>query len=482
MTQLKVVLAATLALAARDVVAQTSSAPVEPIPPATAPATPVPTLSPTTAPSPQVVPVAPAPQAAAPAAATDKVTADFSGWLIMQSFYNQGGLNAMDLPKLAAPVADGAYLDQDSTGVMIRQSRFRWNLGLPSDGFIKGATLKGLAEFDFAGQQGADISSWLPRIRHAFVTATWKDLNNLQVLVGQTWGVAPGPYFANSLTHIVMPRFGGAGYLFRRAPQVRVSGNVPVASGAGLSYTGAVLTPEVAEGQRSGTPHLEARIAANYKMAGKQLVDVGVYGHVGTDRYEAFDVDTVASTTTAKTVDVGSRLIGVDAKIDLPYVSVFGSAFMGQNLDAYAATAPGVRTVTALDPSDLAKCLPGAGDFCTAPGQTTRKQARVVTGVDGVDTTGWFAQATITPVKGVQLVAGYGQETPDEDTLPTATLTAPQIVKNAQLSGGVILNVTSRWRVGLEYTQYSTEYMYGGTNANKTFDASQFELGTLFAF
>jgi hypothetical protein len=394
----------------------------------------------------------------------------------------------MDLPRNATAVPDGSYLDQNQTGVMVRQSRFRWNLGLPSDNFLKGATLKGLAEFDFAGQQGSEISSWMPRIRHAFVSATWKDLNNLQLLVGQTWGVAPGPYFANSLTHIVMPRFGGAGYLFRRAPQVRLSGNVPVTSVAGLTYTGAVLTPEVAEGQRSGTPHFEGRISANYKRAGKQIADIGVYGHLGTDRYEAFDVDNVASTTQAKTVDVNSRLVGVDAKIDLPYVSLFGSAFMGQNLDVYASTAPGVRTFTAADQSDLERCLPGAGGFCTAPGQTTRKQARVVTNVNGVDTTGWFAQATVTPIKGIQLLAGYGQETPTRSTMADlpAGAAGSQLVANAQYSGGVILNLTSKWRVGLEYTRYETDFEERKTATapvtRSTYEADQFELGTLFAF
>lgn len=469
MKLLKLAVAASLALCARGAVAQTSAAPVEPIPPATAPAAPVPTLSPTTAPSPQAVPVSPAPQAAAAApAASNKVTSDFSGWLIMQSFYDQGGLNAMDLPKNATTAADNTYANETATGFMVRQSRFRWSLGLPSDGFLSGATLKGLAEFDFAGQQGVDISAWMPRIRHAFVSATWKNLNNLQLLVGQTWGVVPGPYFAESITHIVMPRFGGAGYLFRRAPQVRLSGNLPVAEGAGLTYTAAVLTPDVAEGQRSGMPHLEGRISANYKQDGNQLADVGFFAHFGKKLYETYDV--TATTKTYDSTTLNTQVVGVDAKISVPYVSVVGAYFTGKNIDTtYNSIAPGVATTSVTDPADATK--------------------KVLTKVEEVKTQGFFGQATVTPVKGVALVAGYGQEKPDADAYTaagrniTASTTSPQILKNAQLSGGVILNVTSKWRVGVEYTQYSTEYTYGGgANPNKTFDSSQIEVGTLFAF
>ncbi len=477
MKLLKLVLAASLALFARGVVAQTSTAPVEPIPPATAPAAPVPTLSQTAAPSPQAVPVSPAPQAATAAPATDKVTSDFSGWLILQSFYDQGGLNAMDLPKNATTAGYGAnaaateaskYADESATGMMIRQSRFRWNLGLPTDGFLSGAALKGLAEFDFAGSQGADISSWMPRIRHAFVSATWKDLNNLQVLVGQTWGVVPGPYFAESITHVIMPRFGGAGFLFRRAPQVRLSGNLPLAAGAGVTYTAAALTPDVAEGQRSGMPHLEGRISANYKQEGKQLADVGFFAHMGKKLYETYDV--TATTKTYDATKLDTQVLGVDAKISVPYVSLVGAYFAGKNIDTtYNSIAPGVATTSVPDPTVL-----------TNP-------PKILTKVEDVKTQGFFGQATVTPIKGVALVLGYGQEKPDVDSYKAGTnlaptATAPQIAKNAQLSGGVILNVTSKWRVGLEYTQFSTEYTYGSANPNKTFDSKQVELGTLFAF
>ena len=71
-----------------------------------------------------------------------------------------------------------------------------------------------------------DPSLPLVRLRHAWVSAAWPQLGNLSVLVGQSWGIVGGPSFAQSLSHLATPRFAGAGFLYRRAPQLRVSGDV----------------------------------------------------------------------------------------------------------------------------------------------------------------------------------------------------------------------------------------------------------------
>jgi hypothetical protein len=175
-----------------------------------------------------------------------------------------------------------------------------------------------------------------------------------------------------------------------------------------------------------------------------------------------------------KPADVEAQLLGVDAKLNLPYVQLLAMYYGGQNLDTYATTAAGVRQSQVTDLT-----FTGTG---AAP--------KVTTGVDSVQTHGWFGQAGVTPVKGLMLVGGYGEETPDRDTYTkagttrTATAAAPQITRNAQISGGAILNLTNRWRVGLEYTTYQTTYFYGtaAPQMYKTFESSQVELGTLYAF
>ncbi len=433
-----------------------------------------------------------------------KVTIDTSGWFILQSFYDDGPMNSNDLPRWALTKdltsSTATKLEDSQAGLAVRQSRFRMNVGIPSDGLLGKAVMKGLLEADFSGAAGSDVSAWLPRLRHAYVTATWKELNNLTLLVGQTWGVAPGPYFPTSITHLVVPRFGGAGLLFRRASQVRLTGDVPVATAAGVSatYTAAVVTPDNANGEKSTMPNLEGRVAGQYKMNGKQMVDVGLFGHFGKEKWATYALTGTGPTTSAaangtktlETTDLTTQVLGVDLKIDVPYVSLVAMYWQAKNADAYYTTAPGVVTQTSTDTSDTA-CGTLASDgsgYCTATGQTTRKPNQVVTGIADAETKGYLAQATITPVKGLQFALGYGVEQPDKDSLfqfATVAAKKEQLVKNQQLSGGVIYNISSKWRIGLEFTQYKTDYDYKASTADpvvtKSFTANQIELGTLLA-
>ena len=154
-----------------------------------------------------------------------KLTIDTSGWLILNTYANSGALNANDLPRYAK----GGPSDEEALGLGVRQSRLRLNIGIPSEGLLLDAKLKGLVELDFMGGNAVgtdDPSLPLVRLRHAWVSAAWPRLGNLSVLVGQTWGIVGGPYFAQSLSHLATPRFAGAGFLYRRAPQIRVSGDV----------------------------------------------------------------------------------------------------------------------------------------------------------------------------------------------------------------------------------------------------------------
>jgi hypothetical protein len=49
-------------------------------------------------------------------------------------------------------------------------------------------------------------------------------------------------------------------------------------------------------------------------------------------------------------------------------------------------------------------------------------------------------------------------------------------VRNRQISGGVIANLSSRWRTSLEYTSYVTRTAAG------RFDSGQMEASALLAF
>lgn len=387
-----------------------------------------------------------------------KLTIDTSGWLILNTYASSGALNANDLPRFAKAGPD----DEATMGMGVRQSRLRLNVGIPSDGLLLNAKLKALVELDFMGGNtiGSDDPSLpLVRLRHAWVSAGWQRLGNLSLLVGQTWGIVGGPYFAQSLSHLATPRFAGAGFLYRRAPQVRVSGEVGQTFGvayqvgalapidrAGIAAADAAVAPGPV-GERSGVPNVEARVAGIYRPTAKTKAELGVSGHYGREK---FSFAAIPGGRAAEDVTTDSRAIALDLKLELPYVQLVGGAFTGENLDiAYAVNGKGVVADATL--------------------------ARVA----NVETRGFWAQAAVTPVPGYTFLLGAGQEDPRDGTLPAASATASPILRNVQYSAGALVNLTSKWRVGLEATRYVTQT---ATTAWKdTYTGNQFELSTLLA-
>ncbi len=433
MTSWKTALAMLLALLAPIVVmAQTTDKPAEkPEAAQTEPA------KPETTP-----PAAPASPPAAAPAKPPAVTFEFGGWLVLNTWWNSGEFNAADFPRNAA-----GDEDESAAGFSVRQSRLRLGANVPSGGgFLGNPVLKGFVEVDFGGGYAGpatapDESMPLLRLRHAHVTATWKDLGNLTLLVGQSNDIFHGQVGAASLSHLATPRFSGAGFLHRRAPQIRLSGEI--GQDMALGWTVAALTAYDGfrqngrnVGYRAVTPNVEARLAFLLRGSSKLKLDVGVGARWGQEKYRLLD-------TSDETVD--SRGAAADLKVEYGPVTLVGGAFFGENLDAENSIVTGVLT-TGTSP-----------DF---------------TSVKPVPTKGGWGQLQITPVKGLVLLAGAGVELPDEDMIA-----ATAIKKNLQISGGAIVNLTSRWRAGLEYTRYDTEL-----NDDTSTQSSQVELSTLLAF
>jgi len=405
-----------------------------------------------------------------------KVTLDASGWLIVNGFANRGDMDGRDLPRYALVNGIG---DQRALGMAARQSRLRAGIGIPTDGFLAGATLKGLVEADFAGG-ATSADTVVPRLRHYYISSTWKDLSNLSLLVGQTWGVAGGAYFPESLAHAVMPRFGGAGFMFRRAPQVRVSGDLPVPGPVAFSMTAAALAPgdtslagssalSATNGNDSAFPNLEARVAGSYKPSGKPLAEVGLWTHYGREKYEIAQSVTVpyAQDSVAK-----SQAVGVDVRVTLPYFQLIGHAFQGENLDVLAS----IAGMKATAPSATTNFTTGTLLDNTDPAHPKRI---------GMKTKGGWAQAVVTPVKGVQVLAGAGMENPDDATLSvgTAAIANYTITKNTQYSAGTIVALSSKWRVSFEATRYLTQVSDSfAENGRRTYASNQFEVGSLVSF
>jgi hypothetical protein len=391
--------------------------------------------------------------AAAPAtpATPPTITWEPGAWLATNGWATLGSVNASDLPRFAP---SDKY--EKAFGVSVRQSRLRLGLGVPdTGGLLGGAALKGLVEIDFAGGwASSDESQPVPRLRHAYFQASWKDLGNLTFLVGQTTDIFHGSVAAASLSHLATPRFSGAGFLHRRAPQVRFQGGL--GGDLALAWQVAALSPadkttqtasSTSVGYRSFAPDLEARVALLLRGGSPVRAELGVGG-----RY-AYEKWLLAGAPNSPNRWVKSRAVATDLKVEAGWVALVGGAFAGENLDLESSLAPGVTTTTS---------------------------GNNLTSVKSVPTKGAWGQLQLTPVKGLQLLVGAGVETPNKHLLPAkltvGTTAFPSIDRNLQLSAGAIVNLTARWRAGLEITRYQPHALN-----HQTSRSDQIELGTLLA-
>lgn len=391
-------------------------------------------------------PAKPAPEAPAAPAKPPAVSFEFGGWLVLNTWWNSGAFNAADFPRSAA-----ADEEEKASGFSVRQSRFRVGLNVPGGpGLLGSPVMKGFVEADFgggyAGGSAPDESMPLLRLRHAYVTATWKERGNLTLLAGQSNDVFHGQVGAASLAHLATPRFSGAGFLHRRAPQLRLSGEVgkDVAVGwtvaALSSYDKFNVGNNTMVGYRAVLPNVEARLAYLLRGDSKVKLELGVGGRYGLEKFRMAD---------GSDEEVTSQAAAADLKVEFGWLTLVGGAFVGENLDVASSIAPGVQ-------ADVT----GTG------------AAAVLNSVRSVPTKGGWGQLQLIPVKGLQLLAGAGVELPDEDFL-----SATGIERNLQISGGAVVSLASRWRAGLEYTRYETK-----TKDGETARSGQLEVSTLLAF
>jgi hypothetical protein len=428
---------------------------------------------------------------AARAQEQQKTSYDFSAWFVLNGFQDRGGFDSRELPRYVvsenvAPAAApaGTTVKPEYNGYAVRQSRLRFGFTAPTDNFLGGTTMKGLLEADFYGgapvavsaagaaSQTGTVDTVVPRLRHAYMSATWKDAANLTLLVGQTWGVAIAQPsgFAASLAHLAVPRFGGAGFLYRRAPQIRLSADLPAGPlsvyVAGAALTAGDLSSNQSNspgGNQSTIPNLEGRVAAKYAQQGPVKAEVGFNLHYGQERWTTNPA--AGSNAPFKAVTATSQMYGVDAKIDVAMVTLVGGLWQGQNLDNW-------NSISGLAIAGAPASNVGVLFDTTNPADPKAYE---------VKTQGAWAQLQVTPVSGLQVLAGLGFENPKDSTLalPGATVANNMILRNEQLSGGVVWSVTSKWRVSFEATRFNTTVKTAA--GSDTLGGNQFEIGSLLA-
>ena len=189
---------------------------------------------------------------------------------------------------------------------------------------------------------GADDPSLpLVRLRHAWVSAAWPGLGNLSVLVGQTWGIVGGPYFAQSLSHLADAALRGGGLpLPARAAGSRLGrasarrSASPTRSAALAPFDRAGVTADAASGvpgpvgERAGVPNVEARLAGVYRPARKARAELGVSGHYGKEKFSFPQTTRLGEGRHHRQPCVRARF-----EARAPVRQLAGGAFSGENLD-----------------------------------------------------------------------------------------------------------------------------------------------------
>lgn len=399
-------------------------------------------------------PAAPATKPAAPALTVTpygfvQVTADINNG----NFDNGGG--DVQYPGVVAlnpsPTTTRSFL------IHARNSRFGVRLGLPTTPF--GAKLGAVFEVDFRGGFGGatNVSFYQPllRLRLAYGTATWKVGNayNVTLLAGQEYGLVT-PLFATSAAYTGDPIFWKAGNTWHRTPQLRLSGE---STGPfGILWQAAVLSPLdnasgaetlfVGPGNRSRRPDVEGRVAVNMKSGTKKVVEVGVAGHIGWERYSTAAAD-AANPTGGPTEDLRSEMVGADLQLDFGLVAFKGEAWRGSNVEDYFTVLGGVS---------------GAG----------------TPGVRSIRSRGAWGQVVVNATPMLQLTAGAGVEEPQGDDLVFAA--APRLTTNRMISGGIIANPSKNWRAGVEMTK--TLSLYRGATGSTEKQGIQTAVTTSFLF
>ncbi|GEJ56406.1 hypothetical protein AMYX_11470 [Anaeromyxobacter diazotrophicus] len=419
---------------------------------------------------PAPVPAAPSEAQPAPSAvpaakpAPAKVTITPYGFILLQSFWNDGPFSAKDYPGQVLQNHDGGAFLMSARG-----SRFGFKVALPDDPFT-GAQLSGVIEGDFKGgfaNNTTTSANWynsMFRLRLAYMTASWGDASNkFSFVIGQDWKIV-APLAPTSIAFGYDQMFTQAGNLNNRDQQIKAIYDM-VSGGVGLNVSAAMLGPQdtaaitgtgtpvvgvttadYGAGNRSRMPNFEGRLAVNMRDGKKKVAEVGVAGAVGWRRYDNVN-------TPNTTVDTTTKLGAVDAVFNFPFITLQGEGYVSDGMeDSY----------TSLLSSAVIVNSTGAGAAAHASSAVN------------IQSQGYWAQAILKPLDSVQIPVGYGMAQVRYHGAAAAVGTR---FRNAQFHTGLLFNMTNPWKFGFEFTRTTSGYNnnQGPATANQYVLASKLD-------
>ena len=345
---------------------------------------------------------------------------EINGRVLLNGFGNSRRVNNVDNPQFVLP---DPGTSTRGTGIAIRQTR----LGLAvTVAEALGGSFTGDVDVDFYGGQqpsGGGRTFPLLRLRTARAVVRW---SHAQLLFGQESPLISG---VNPLTPAAIgtPLFATAGNLWLWLPQAR--GSFETGTRVRFGVQGAVLAPTSGDpaalfdtdfdlAERSQRPFLQARVFARWGEGAPSEVGCGV--HQGW----------LMPTTTRES----SSAIACDAIVaPLEWLDLRGEFFTGQAL----------------------RGLGGGGIG----------QNFAVAGPVPLETTGAWAQLSVTPTTGVQVGAGCGGDHPD----------AVAVRRRNDACAGYAMYRPGTVFFGAEYRRLRTEYASGRLNNDYVTLAAGFE-------
>lgn len=358
-------------------------------------------------------------QDAPPPPTPPKRTVEFSGFVLVNGFYNTARVNNSDVPQFAEndPVGVGGV------GGTIRQTRFGIFVADPN---VLGGSFTGEVDADFfGGQQPSSGGRTFPlfRLRRAIGTVTWP---HVQLLIGQE-----SPLVAErsprSLASVGFPDFAGAGNLWLWIPQVRVSAEIGyslrlavqgalLAPGTGTPQGAFATQPDSAE--RTGRPSLQGRVRLGWGPTDDPS-EIALGGHVGW----LLGLDTLTGDSL-----LASSAITLDARFKIGMAEIVGEGFFGKAVAGLGGGGIGQNT--------------GAGGT-------------------PVHTKGGWAQLNIRPNTQWMVGGGCGIDDPDDADIP-----ATGRFKNFVCEGHLEWRPTGPLVFGFEVRRLQTTYQSGDVTAS----------------
>jgi len=351
----------------------------------------------------------------------------FYGYIKLDASLDSALTNNGDFAYIVLPYAEGE--EHSEFNMTANQTR----LGVKFDGPNgDDVDVSGRIEFDFYGGGGENKAN--PMLRHAYLEMKF---DAFDILAGQTSDVI-SPIVPTTMNYIVLWKSGDIGY---RRPQIRLTKamelsdemKVTIAASANRSMGRGY------DGEATGMPSFQGRLALSTKLIGDKPMTVGVGGLWGQE--ESTYADSLGATTV---YDLEQSGIAIDAVIPMgDLVTLKGGYFTGKNIGQY---------------------LGGIGQGIA---EIPAEESRNIEPVE-IEASGWWAQLSMKASDTIAINVGAGSDDPEISDGDTAN----NLEKNTTYYGNVIWTVAPSAMIGAEYAKFETEYVGGETYENNRMQLS----------